>query len=93
MRMYVDGLYVEGVRVYIRVGRVTAVVGFMFSQDFSQRLLLSLRHYLSCATEEEGPMLRVDARGEPMLPVEDEEKDMSEQAVKRSKGKSIRRAK
>ena len=31
MQMYVDGLYVEGVRVYIRVGRVTAVVGFMFS--------------------------------------------------------------
>ena len=30
MRMYVDGLYVEGVCVYIRVGQVTAVVGFMF---------------------------------------------------------------
>ena len=90
MRMYVDGLYVEGVRVYIRVGRVTAVVGFTFSQDFSQRLLLGLRHYLSCAAEEEGPMPGVDARGEPMLPVEDEEKDMSEQAVVRRARAALR---
>ena len=35
-------------------------------------------------------MTRVDARGEPMLPVEDEEKDMSEQAVVRRARAALR---
>ena len=35
-------------------------------------------------------MPRVDARGEPMLPVEDEEKDMSEQAVVRRARAALR---
>ena len=35
-------------------------------------------------------MRRVDARGEPMLPVEDQEKDMSEQAVVRRARAALR---
>ena len=35
-------------------------------------------------------MPRVDARGEPMLPVEDQEKDMSEQAVVRRAHAALR---